>query len=199
MSEYTALNLEEEKEEEVGGDDIVMISDRDLNRGRISSGSWASNRDLVMNWLSQFRELRPWAEFLSVKNLSIPAFSDLRDRIVGNFKYYKSNYVQLLILLFFGSFFTHPLSLLGLAIVALGYYYMFMYSQSNLTIAGFELDTSQNKTIALVLFGCIVFWMTGVGGTLYEALIFFGFFSSLHAGLKRNPNEADFETSPSAV
>uniref|UniRef100_A0A7S3A142 PRA1 family protein n=1 Tax=Rhodosorus marinus TaxID=101924 RepID=A0A7S3A142_9RHOD len=204
MSDFTALDVGDEKEKEVGGDDMAMSSDRDLTGGRLSLGSWGSNSILetVQNSVkSVFADSKPWGEFANTKNMSMPSFSDLRDRVIENFKYYKSNYAVILLVLSAFAILSNPLSLLGLAMVALGYFYMFMYSQSNLKIAGFELDTSQKKTIALVMFGCVIFWVTGAGATFSTLLTTVGIFGGLHAALKRSPNEADFETSfsPSAV
>ncbi|KAK9734363.1 hypothetical protein RND81_04G134600 [Saponaria officinalis] len=98
---------------------------------------------------------RPWSEFFSTTALSLPvSISDATSRIKLNLIFFKLNYINLFIIIFFISLFAHPLSLLILFLTALAWHFLFVNRRdAALEVAGFEIG---DRVVAAVLGGVTV-------------------------------------------
>eukprot|EP00188_Purpureofilum_apyrenoidigerum_P003778 Plantae.Rhodophyta-Purpureofilum_apyrenoidigerum.ctg40382.p1 GENE.Plantae.Rhodophyta-Purpureofilum_apyrenoidigerum.ctg40382~~Plantae.Rhodophyta-Purpureofilum_apyrenoidigerum.ctg40382.p1 ORF type:complete len:206 (+),score=38.01 Plantae.Rhodophyta-Purpureofilum_apyrenoidigerum.ctg40382:73-690(+) len=199
MQGFQTVDLTSEESPTTGGSVEAKGSKGAAGEGILAMG--ISNMTAAASWdnvqeklLDVVRNPRPWGEFMNTKAMAMPTMAELRDRVQDNLRFYKNNYIIVAILFCALSVLTNPLSLIGIGLIFVGYMYLFVYSSSPLKVAGFEIDTNQKKTVALILFGCLVSWLTNAGATLTTWLSVMGIFALVHAALRKSANEADFET-----
>ena len=141
----------------------------------------------------QAQEIResavPWKEFYDTKQMSLPAFSALSDRVSQNLSVYQGNYLVITVLIFAFTALWNLGGLLFFALLMMGF----------LKFGKKHVDKTDDnvKTKRMIVLGSIVLflWITGVGGMVASTLFFSSIYCVGHA-LIRNPERAEFEIEP---
>mmetsp|Transcript_1377 Transcript_1377/g.2824 ORF Transcript_1377/g.2824 Transcript_1377/m.2824 type:complete len:187 (-) Transcript_1377:193-753(-) len=102
-------------------------------------------------------EAKPFAEFFSTRNLSIPQFEDVSNRIAFNWEFFKNNYIMLIVVSALLLVLVHPIRT-GLTVL-LGY-------------SGFILIQSSpirsHSVLVFFLVAFSIFSLSGAGWTLVQ-------------------------------
>ena len=119
-------------------------------------------------WLGQKRsEVKPWHEFLNVKKISKPnSAAEVTHRIIVNSRTYQANYILISLGLVVYCLITSPLLLFGLGISFGGCQFISSQKGQKLSIAGREFTSAEQYGI-VIMFSLVLFFLAGVGSTVF--------------------------------
>eukprot|EP00188_Purpureofilum_apyrenoidigerum_P005424 Plantae.Rhodophyta-Purpureofilum_apyrenoidigerum.ctg7043.p1 GENE.Plantae.Rhodophyta-Purpureofilum_apyrenoidigerum.ctg7043~~Plantae.Rhodophyta-Purpureofilum_apyrenoidigerum.ctg7043.p1 ORF type:complete len:193 (+),score=40.36 Plantae.Rhodophyta-Purpureofilum_apyrenoidigerum.ctg7043:228-806(+) len=142
-----------------------------------------------------FSKAQPWSDFLNTKQFSVPQASEVPDRLKENVQHYLYNYIIVFVILSIFLILTKPLSLVSVALVAVGYYRLYiMAGDDSVKLGPLELDTSMKKGLVLGLGGLLLFWITGAITGIMSLVGTVGLLGGLHALMRKPASEPDFES-----
>lgn len=136
---------------------------------------------------------QPWNEFLNTSQMSLPPFSDLRDRLQQNLRHYGYNYAVILLVLSGITVLVSPFAILGLIMIFAAYLYFFVLHPDALVVGSLQLD-NRAKSIFLLIISLLLLGLTGAGATFTSLVAVVTLIALIHASLRKPPGEADFET-----
>jgi len=158
----------------------------------------ASRFQRAKAWFGQKRsEVKPWHEFLNVKKISKPSSAaEVTHRIIANTRTYQANYILISLGLAVYCLITSPLLLFGLGVSIGGCQFISSRGQGQkLAIAGREFTTSEQYGI-IIMFSLVLFFLAGVGSTVFWIIGASIFTVCLHASflsVSSNALEPDME------
>eukprot|EP00758_Cryptobia_borreli_P013960 Tbor_TRINITY_DN5883_c1_g2::TRINITY_DN5883_c1_g2_i1::g.6503::m.6503/K20359/RABAC1, PRAF1; PRA1 family protein 1 len=121
----------------------------------------------------QFRNLKPWNEFIDKRKFSYPEKMEIFSRATKNLSYFYSNYVIVCSVIAMGLLFTNIMFLTTMVISAALYYYFRMKTAINdpITILGRVVSPTQAYG-TIGAFALCSFYLTGGSSTLFYLGLF---------------------------
>lgn len=134
------------------------------------------------------KEQKPWPELLDRSVMSKPAnVGEAVTRIRRNVKYFRINYLVIMLASTAVSFLMHPTSLFMLALLAASWVYVLFIRQTPI-VFGERTLTDREKVLGMSAISFImIFFLTSVGTVFFSALAFSAAVISVH-GACREPD-----------
>eukprot|EP00741_Cyanophora_paradoxa_P025305 tig00000361_g24424.t1 len=155
-----------------------------------------SAQGLQLSLQRAISRVKPWGEFFGP--VSTPASSEWVQRVTANARYFKSNYLIVILASFAWTVLTRPLFLLAFICIGIGWGYFLRIKDETLVIGGQEL-TIQHKYGIFITATAFILALTSFLETAVWCILFGGTLSFVHATLRTLSPFLKREERPSLV